>query len=141
MCVRLITNTDNYWFECGDQGTEYPYAYALAEGLRFSAALQDIFFTHTSLRVQRRHGVSLASTCCRDRSEVDIERDLLGSYQWGYRFKSHGPHVSRARVVVGAKLYQDCTHIVVKVVFPGCRMRDLEVDVTRRGFLAASPKL
>ncbi|CAM9206893.1 unnamed protein product [Ectocarpus fasciculatus] len=36
---------------------------------------------------------------------------------------------------------QDCTHIVVKVVFPGCRMRDLELDVTRRAFLAASPKL
>ncbi|CAN0374964.1 unnamed protein product [Pylaiella littoralis] len=36
---------------------------------------------------------------------------------------------------------QDCTHIVVKVVFPGCQMRDLEVDVTRQGFLAASPKL
>ncbi|CAM9749192.1 unnamed protein product, partial [Ectocarpus sp. 12 AP-2014] len=36
---------------------------------------------------------------------------------------------------------QDCTHVVVKVVFPGCRMRDLELDVTRRAFLAASPKL
>ncbi|CAN0192872.1 unnamed protein product, partial [Hapterophycus canaliculatus] len=35
---------------------------------------------------------------------------------------------------------QDCTHIVVKVVFPGSRMSDLEVDVTRQGFLAASPK-
>jgi len=30
---------------------------------------------------------------------------------------------------------------VVKVVFPGGQMRDLEVDVTRRSFLAASPKL
>eukprot|EP00904_Undaria_pinnatifida_P000260 jgi/Undpi1/10234/HiC_scaffold_28.g12687.m1 len=36
---------------------------------------------------------------------------------------------------------QDCTHIVVKVVFPGCRMRDLELDVTSRNILAASPKL
>ncbi|CAN0227927.1 unnamed protein product, partial [Scytosiphon promiscuus] len=36
---------------------------------------------------------------------------------------------------------QDCTHVVVKVVFPGCRMSDLEVDVTRQGFLAASPEL
>ncbi|CAM9549454.1 unnamed protein product, partial [Laminaria digitata] len=36
---------------------------------------------------------------------------------------------------------QDCTHIVVKVVFPGCRMRDIELDVTTRNILAASPKL
>eukprot|EP00903_Cladosiphon_okamuranus_P006746 g6581.t1 len=35
---------------------------------------------------------------------------------------------------------QDCTHIVVKVVFPGCRMSDLEVDVKKQSFLAASPK-
>lgn len=44
-------------------------------------------------------------------------------------------------VPVTANLSQDCTHIVVKVVFPGCRLRDLEVDVTNGNILAASPKL
>ncbi|CAM9112388.1 unnamed protein product [Ascophyllum nodosum] len=36
---------------------------------------------------------------------------------------------------------QDCTHIVVKVVFPACRMCDLEVEVIGQNFLAASPNL
>lgn len=29
--------------------------------------------------------------------------------------------------------------MVVKVVFPGCRMSDLEVDVKKQSFFAASP--
>ena len=33
----------------------------------------------------------------------------------------------------------DCSHLVVKVHFPGCTMRDLDLDVTRDRIKAASP--
>ena len=35
----------------------------------------------------------------------------------------------------------DCSHLVVKVHFPGCTMRDLDLDVTRDRIKAASPQL
>lgn len=35
----------------------------------------------------------------------------------------------------------DCSHLVVKVYFPGCTMRDLDLDVTRDRIKAASPHL
>ena len=35
----------------------------------------------------------------------------------------------------------DCSHLVVKVHFPGCTMRDLDLDVTRDRIKAASPHL
>eukprot|EP00611_Tribonema_gayanum_P016581 TRINITY_DN2892_c0_g1_i1.p1 TRINITY_DN2892_c0_g1~~TRINITY_DN2892_c0_g1_i1.p1 ORF type:complete len:172 (-),score=40.05 TRINITY_DN2892_c0_g1_i1:1094-1582(-) len=36
---------------------------------------------------------------------------------------------------------QDCTHMVVKVVFPGATMADLDLDVTKERLRAASSKL
>jgi hypothetical protein len=36
---------------------------------------------------------------------------------------------------------EDCTHMVVKVHFPGCVMKDLELDVTKERFLAESDTL
>ncbi|CAM9309604.1 unnamed protein product [Phaeothamnion confervicola] len=36
---------------------------------------------------------------------------------------------------------KDCTHMVVKIQFPGARMADLELDVTRHKIRAESPDL
>jgi dynein assembly factor 6, axonemal len=36
---------------------------------------------------------------------------------------------------------QDCTHMVVKVSFPGAKMADINLDVTKQQFKAATAKL
>jgi dynein assembly factor 6, axonemal len=36
---------------------------------------------------------------------------------------------------------QDCTHMVVKVSFPGAKMADIDLDVTKQQFKAATAKL